>query len=56
MEVTCPNCGEEVCFDSDILYDEDLIEVTCPACGAVVFVNGDEDADDLDDEEDEDEE
>ena len=56
VEVTCPNCGEEVCFDSDILYDEDLIEVTCPACGAVVFVNGDEDADDLDDEEDEDEE
>ncbi|MCL2677560.1 MAG: hypothetical protein FWE85_00730, partial [Clostridiales bacterium] len=34
------------CFDSAILYDEDLIEVTCPACGAVVFVNGDDDEND----------
>ena len=42
VEVTCPNCNEEVCFDADILYDEDLIEVTCPECGTVVFVNGDE--------------
>ncbi len=48
VEVTCPNCHEEVCFDSDILYDDDLIEVTCPECGAVVFVNGEEDEDDED--------
>jgi len=42
VEVTCPNCGEEVCFDVDILYSDDLIEVTCPECGEVVFINGDE--------------
>lgn len=51
VEVTCPNCNEEVCFDSAILYDEDLIEVTCPECGAVVFVNGEEDDLDFSEEE-----
>ncbi len=45
VEVTCPNCGEEVCFDADILYSDDLIEVTCPECGEVVFINGDDDED-----------
>ena len=49
IEVNCPNCGEEVLFDDDIVYDEDLIEVVCPSCGAVVFVNDDEDDEDEDD-------
>lgn len=39
VDVVCPNCHEEVCFDASILYDDDLIEVTCPNCDAVVFVN-----------------
>jgi len=43
VDVECPNCHEQVCFDASILYDDDLIEVTCPNCDAVVFVNdGDE--------------
>lgn len=41
LEVDCPKCGETVCFDSDILEDEDIIEVTCPNCDEVVFVNDD---------------
>jgi len=46
IEVECPECHELVCFDADILEDEDLIEVTCPNCDSVVFVNdGDYDLD-----------
>ncbi|MDD4239382.1 MAG: AraC family transcriptional regulator [Desulfotomaculaceae bacterium] len=39
LEVDCPKCGETVCFDSDILDDDDIVEVTCPNCDVVVFVN-----------------
>ncbi|MFZ5650999.1 MAG: AraC family transcriptional regulator, partial [Bacillota bacterium] len=41
LEVDCPRCGEVVCFDSDILEDNDTIEVTCPNCDEVVFINDD---------------
>lgn len=41
LEVDCPKCGETVCFDSDILEDDDVVEVTCPNCDEVVFVNDD---------------
>lgn len=41
LEVDCPRCGETVCFDSDIVEDEDIVEVTCPNCDEVVFVNDD---------------
>ena len=44
LEVDCPKCGETVCFDSDILEDDDIVEVTCPNCDEVVFVNDDEGA------------
>ncbi len=40
-EVKCPGCGEIVCFESDILEDDDVIEVTCPNCDGVVFKNDD---------------
>ncbi|MFA4886279.1 MAG: CD1247 N-terminal domain-containing protein [Desulfotomaculaceae bacterium] len=42
VEVDCPRCGETVCFDSEILEDDDIVEVTCPNCDEVVFVNDDE--------------
>jgi hypothetical protein len=41
LEVDCPKCGETVCFDSDIIEDDDIVEVTCPNCDEVVFVNDD---------------
>ncbi|MHB1042148.1 MAG: CD1247 N-terminal domain-containing protein [Eubacteriales bacterium] len=41
LEVDCPRCGETVCFDSDVLEDDDVVEVTCPNCDEVVFVNDD---------------
>jgi len=53
VDVECPACHEQVCFDEAILYDEDLIEVTCPNCGAVVFTN-DIGADEEDEEDEED--
>ncbi len=28
-EVTCPSCGETVCFDESV----DPCDITCPACG-----------------------
>ena len=28
-EVTCPACGEEICFDEDV----DPAKMVCPACG-----------------------
>jgi len=39
LEVNCPGCGETVCFDSEVLEDDDVVEVTCPNCDEVVFVN-----------------
>ncbi|MCR4962632.1 MAG: AraC family transcriptional regulator [Firmicutes bacterium] len=53
VEMECPNCHEQVCFDSSIIYDDDPIEVTCPVCDAVVYCN---DAEEDEDEEEEDKE
>jgi predicted RNA-binding Zn-ribbon protein involved in translation (DUF1610 family) len=39
VEVECPNCGETVCFDADILEDDAKVEIICPNCDEVVFVN-----------------
>lgn len=55
LEVECPRCQETVCFDADIIHDDDLIEVTCPNCDEVVFVNDDEHINQLVDEADEEE-
>ncbi len=41
VEVECPNCGETVCFASDVLEDDERIEVICPNCDEVVFINDD---------------
>lgn len=39
VEMECPNCGEEVYFEEEFLYDSD-IEVSCPGCGTVVYATG----------------
>lgn len=30
--VECPRCGEEVCFEEDLLFDDET-QVSCPECG-----------------------
>lgn len=39
VEVECPRCHDIICFDADIVDEEDIIEVTCPNCNEVVYVN-----------------
>ena len=39
-EITCPNCGEVVCVDEDMLASDDL---TCPSCGTKFEVDFSED-------------
>ena len=42
IEMECPNCQEEVYFESEILDDDDVVEVMCPSCDEVIFVNDQE--------------
>ena len=39
VEVECKNCHDIICFEEDLLYDDDIVEITCPNCNQVVFVN-----------------
>ncbi len=39
--VTCPNCGSDVAFASDLL-DEEEVELICPNCGEVVYTPGED--------------
>ncbi|MBS4026136.1 MAG: AraC family transcriptional regulator [Clostridia bacterium] len=39
VELECPGCQDVVCFESDIIEDEDVIEVTCPNCDEIVYIN-----------------
>ncbi|NCC06487.1 MAG: hypothetical protein EOM30_00255 [Clostridia bacterium] len=41
-EITCPNCGEVVCVDEDMLDDENL---SCPNCGTKFEVDFSDDCD-----------
>ena len=53
IELSCDNCGEELCFDADLVEEDDVIEIICPRCNEVVFINDgsfDYDYSDYDDE------
>ena len=39
VEVECKNCHDIICFEEDLLNDDDIVEITCPNCNQVVFVN-----------------
>jgi len=38
MEITCPNCGEAIYFDSDVNYES----MVCPACNKHLFEDEEE--------------
>lgn len=41
IEMECPNCGELVDIDEDLLYDED-VDIVCPECDAVILSSEDD--------------
>ena len=45
IEMECPNCGELVEIDEDLLYDDE-VDVVCPDCGAVILSSEDDCDDD----------
>ncbi len=49
-DIKCPNCGEEICIDSDALdFDDDVL--VCPACGHEIELECDLFDDEFEDEE-----
>ncbi|AKP42189.1 zinc ribbon domain-containing protein [Clostridioides difficile] len=45
IEMECPNCGELVEIDEDLLYDDE-VDVVCPDCKAVILSSEDDCDDD----------
>lgn len=39
----CPNCGDLVDIDEDLLYNDD-IDVICPNCQAIILSSDDDDS------------
>ncbi len=48
VDIECPHCKETVCFDADLLDEEE--ELCCPSCGRVIFSAEREDEDENEDE------
>ncbi|MGL5347445.1 MAG: CD1247 N-terminal domain-containing protein [Peptostreptococcaceae bacterium] len=42
IEMECPNCGDLVEIDEELLYDDE-IDVVCPNCDAIILSAEDED-------------
>ncbi|MGL5314227.1 MAG: CD1247 N-terminal domain-containing protein [Peptostreptococcaceae bacterium] len=42
IEMECPNCGDLVEIDEELLYDDE-IDVVCPNCQAIILSSEDED-------------
>lgn len=43
VEMECPNCGDLVDIDEDLLYNDE-IDVICPNCQAIILSSDDEDS------------
>ncbi|GAA3651135.1 CD1247 N-terminal domain-containing protein [Asaccharospora irregularis] len=41
IEMECPNCGDLVEIDEDLLYDDE-VDVVCPNCQAIILSSEDE--------------
>ncbi len=41
LEMTCPNCSEELYFDQLLLDDDEVTELVCPSCGQVIYEDDD---------------
>lgn len=41
VRTRCPNCGEDLYYEADMLEDEDEIELICPHCNELIYVNED---------------
>ncbi|MBL0387009.1 hypothetical protein JJB07_10140 [Tumebacillus sp. ITR2] len=39
IEMNCPNCGENVFVDEDVLDSDEVVEVLCPECNETVLIN-----------------
>ncbi|MCL0067688.1 AraC family transcriptional regulator [Peptococcaceae bacterium] len=50
VEVECPNCGELVLFEPEILEEDAEVEIICPECDEVMFVTEGESKQSEDDE------
>lgn len=50
IEMDCPDCGEGVYFEAEVLDEDGTVEITCPRCGAVVFTTEAEDEEDEEEE------
>lgn len=42
VEMECPNCGDLVDIDEDLLYNDE-IDIICPNCKAIILSSEDED-------------
>lgn len=42
VEMECPNCGDLVDIDEDLLYNDE-IDIICPNCQAIILSSDDED-------------
>ena len=41
LEMSCPNCSEELYFDQLLLDDDEVTELVCPSCGQVIYEDND---------------
>lgn len=41
IRIECPNCGEDLYYEADMLEEDDEIELICPHCNELIYVNED---------------
>lgn len=41
IRTRCPNCGEDLYYEADIMDDEEEVELICPNCNELIYVSED---------------